>query len=145
MLTVHHLNHSQSFRIVWLLEELDGSVEYELKLYKRDEDDMMAPPEYKALSSMGTAPTITDSNGLVLNESNAIIEYILDLADDSSGGSDKAKQLRPPSTSKDRTKYLFWFHGVQGAYLMSFHDSDSHDAIMAAVVSYQNEVYIRLP
>jgi glutathione S-transferase len=34
MLTVHHLNVSQSERIIWLLEELE--IPYELKVYDRD-------------------------------------------------------------------------------------------------------------
>ncbi|MFZ8957796.1 MAG: glutathione S-transferase, partial [Pseudohongiellaceae bacterium] len=34
MLTLHHLEYSQSFRILWLLEELEA--DYELKIYERD-------------------------------------------------------------------------------------------------------------
>ena len=113
MLTVHHLDHSQSFRVVWLLEELAGSVKYDLKLYKRNATDSMAPPEYKALSPLGTSPTITMGDGQVLNESNAIMDYILDLAEEA--GNAKSKELRPPIASSDRTQYLFWFHSVQGA------------------------------
>ena len=33
MITVHHLQHSRSQRILWLLEEL--GVDYEIKLYTR--------------------------------------------------------------------------------------------------------------
>lgn len=47
MLIVHHLQRSQSERIVWLCEEL--GLEYELKVYKRDPKTLMAPPELKAL------------------------------------------------------------------------------------------------
>lgn len=112
MITVHHLDHSQSFRIVWLLEELKAkgkNVDYELKLYKR-ENGMMAPPDYKAISPLGTSPTVTTSDGLVLSESNAIIEYILDVADP-----DGSSLLRPKATSPDRNSFLFWFHSVQGS------------------------------
>ena len=108
-LTVHHLDHSQSFRVVWLLEELKSlgvDVEHDLKLYKRNPHDLMAPEEFKALSPLGTAPTITTDTGLVMNESNAIIEYILDLAGE--------ETLRPPASSPDRASFLFWFHAVQG-------------------------------
>ena len=42
MLTIHHLGHSQSERIVWLCEEL--RVPYELTLYKRDPVTMLSPP-----------------------------------------------------------------------------------------------------
>lgn len=118
MITIHHLDHSQSFRIVWLLEELQGMVDYKIKLYKRNNDGM-APPEYKALSPLGTSPTVTTDDGLVLNESNTIIEYILDLA-----AEEQQKQtntpntnlltLRPPPSSPDRNTYLLWFHSIQG-------------------------------
>jgi glutathione S-transferase len=47
MLTVHHLERSQSERIVWVCEELD--IEYELKIYKRDAQTLMCPPELAAL------------------------------------------------------------------------------------------------
>lgn len=110
MITLHHLDHSQSFRILWLLEELDYP--YELKLYKREKDDL-APMEYKKISPTGTAPVITDdTNGLVLSESNAIIDYILDQAEAS--GHD-IRNLRPSAQDPARTDYLFWFHASQAS------------------------------
>ena len=69
MLTLHHLEYSQSFRTLWLLEELGA--EYELKLYERDKKTLLAPAEYKALSPLGTAPVVTDGD-LVLAETSAI-------------------------------------------------------------------------
>ena len=76
MLTVHHLGESQSERIVWLCEEL--GLAYAFVRYDR-EDTGAAPPEYKALHPLGTAPIITDG-GLpgsgALAESGAIVEYI---------------------------------------------------------------------
>src|SRR5437868_10463257 len=71
MLTVHHLGKSQSERIVWLCEEL--GIAYELKCYARA--PLLAPPEYKALHPIGSAPVITDGD-LVLAESGAIVAYI---------------------------------------------------------------------
>jgi glutathione S-transferase len=115
MLVVHHLDHAQSFRIVWLLEELKANgngIDYELKLYNRTDRERMAPPEYKALSPLGTAPTITTSQGLVMNESNAIIEYILDLAGDKG-----TTLMRPLASSTNRSTFLFWFHAVQGSMM----------------------------
>ncbi|OMP85699.1 Glutathione S-transferase 3 [Diplodia seriata] len=49
-LVVHHLQRSQSDRVVWLCEEL--GVPYELKLYKRDRKTLLAPPELKALYAL---------------------------------------------------------------------------------------------
>ena len=74
MLTIHHLRISQSERIVWLCEEL--GLEYELKLYNRDPETRLAPPELKALHPMQIAPLIEDGD-LLLGESGAIVEYII--------------------------------------------------------------------
>ena len=40
MITVHHLNHSRSHRVLWMLEELE--LLYELKRYERDPKTMLA-------------------------------------------------------------------------------------------------------
>ena len=42
MLTVHHLNHSRSQRVLWLLEELEPP--YENAFYQRDPVTRLAPP-----------------------------------------------------------------------------------------------------
>ena len=106
MLTVHHLEYSQSFRVLWLLEEL--GVDYELKSYERDSVTRLAPADYKALSPLGTAPVITDGE-IVLAESGAILEYILDQHPNSS--------LRPNADHPDRARHLFWFHAAQGSMM----------------------------
>ncbi len=104
MITLHHLENSQSIRILWLLEEI--GMKYDFKMYDRDPKTMLAPAEYKAVSPLGTAPCITDGN-VTLAESNAIIDYILDKAEEDT--------WRPGATSKNRAKYLFWFHASQGS------------------------------
>lgn len=113
MITLHHLEYSQSFRVLWLLEEL--GTEYELKLYNRNKDNNLAPDDYKALSPLGTAPVITDEKGLVLAESNAVIDYIMD--------QHPGHALRPEAGSPQREKYLFWFHASVGSMMpMQFMD-----------------------
>ena len=57
MLTVHHLNHSRSQRVLWLLEEL--GVPYEIVRYQR-QSDMRAPNELRAIHPLGKSPVITD-------------------------------------------------------------------------------------
>jgi glutathione S-transferase len=106
MLTLHHLEYSQSFRILWLLEEL--GVPYELISYARDPATLLAPKEYKALSPLGTAPVITDGE-LLLAETNAIVDYLLDVYPN--------EQLRPPAGAPNRARYLFWFHAAQGSLM----------------------------
>ncbi|MEM9617916.1 MAG: glutathione S-transferase family protein [Pseudomonadota bacterium] len=106
MITLHHLEYSQSFRILWLLEEL--GVEYQLKLYNRDPKTHLAPLEYKRLSPLGSAPVI-EHDGKVLAESSAIIDYILDVY--------PSDTLRPQVGAPNRVRYLFWMHVAQGSMM----------------------------
>jgi glutathione S-transferase len=106
LLTVHHLGISQSERIVWLCEEL--GLDYQLKLYKRREDNRLAPDEYKALHPMGIAPVITDGD-LVLGESGAICDYIC--ARYGNG------RLIPSRDDPDFAEHLFWFHWSNGTFM----------------------------
>ena len=105
-LTLHHLEYSQSFRVLWMLEEL--GTPYELIVYTRDAKTMAAPDQYKILSPLGTAPLITRGD-LVLAESSAIMDYILDRT--------PGQSLRPAIDSPDRTRYLFWWHVTQGSMM----------------------------
>src|SRR5260370_8477998 len=110
MLTVHHLGKSQSERIVWLCEEL--GIDYELKRYERDPVTRLAPPEYKALHPIGTAPMITDGDP-VIGESGAIIEYIL-------AQYGKGRLARHPG-STEYANYLYWFHYANGSFQALLH------------------------
>jgi glutathione S-transferase len=103
VLTVHHLGKSQSERVVWLCEEL--GIPYELKRYERDPATILAPPEYKALSPMGTAPVITDGD-TVLAESGAITEYII--------AKHGAGRLALAPDHPDFADSLHWFHFANG-------------------------------
>jgi len=114
MLTLHHLEYSQSFRIVWLLEEL--GIPYELKIYKRNEDQR-APEDFKKISPLGTSPTITDGD-FALSESNAIIEYILDKVE-KEGNIQDTKDLRPVAGTSMRNDYLFWFHASASSFQLA--------------------------
>ena len=102
-LIVHHLEHSQSERIVWLCEEL--SLDYELKRYQRREDNRLGPPEYKALYPMGSAPVINDG-ALVLGESGAIVEYLIATRGDG--------RLTVERSEPGFADYLYWFHFANG-------------------------------
>lgn len=118
MLTVHHLEYSQSFRILWLLEEL--GTPYELKVYQRDSKTMLAPADYKAISPLGTSPVITDG-GAALAETNAIVDYILDTYGPG--------PLRPAPGDANRDKYLFWFHAAQGSLMPALTMATVFDAL----------------
>ena len=105
-LTLHHLEYSQSFRVLWMLEELQAP--YDLVVYDRDARTMAAPEAYQALSPLGTAPVMTCGD-LALAESSAIMEFILDKT--------PGQNLRPEPDSPDRTRYLFWWHAAQGSMM----------------------------
>ncbi len=104
MITVHHLENSQSIRILWLLEEL--GMDYNIKHYERNKRTSLASPEFKKLHPVGTSPIITDGE-LVLPETNAIIQYILDRVGDHG--------LVPEVGSPERISYLYWLHAAQGS------------------------------
>ncbi|WP_281558166.1 glutathione S-transferase [Thalassomonas sp. RHCl1] len=106
MLTLHHLENSQSIRVLWLLEELE--YDYQIQHYKRDSATSLAPENYKALHIMGTSPCITDG-ALVLPETNAILDYIMDKVDETA--------LRPDCQSSLRTNYLYWYHAAQASFM----------------------------
>ena len=103
MLTIHHLGHSQSERIVWLCEEL--GLPYELRHYTREPVSLLSPPELKALHLLGSAPLIQDGE-LLLAESAAIVEYLIV----KHGGG----RLKPGPAHPDFASFLYWFHFANG-------------------------------
>lgn len=100
-ITVHHLEHSRSLRILWLLEEL--GVDYQIKTYARDPKTMRAPPELAQIHALGRAPVV-DDDGLVLAESGAIIEHFVE-----------AENRLRPTDAETRTLYRFWLHYAEGS------------------------------
>ncbi|KAI1473257.1 glutathione S-transferase [Daldinia caldariorum] len=100
-LIIHHLGVSQSDRVVWLCEEL--GIDYELKKY--DRSPIWAPPEYKALHPVGSAPVIEDGS-VKLAESGACVEYILQTRGNG--------RLVVAPGKKDFAEYLYWFHFANG-------------------------------
>ena len=103
MLTIHHLERSQSERIVWLCEEL--GIPYELVRYQRDPVTILAPPALRALHPIGSAPVIVDDD-LVLAESAAIIEYLF--------ARHGAGTLAVGPDQPNFADYLYWFHFANG-------------------------------
>jgi len=107
MLTVHHLQASQSERVVWLCEEL--GIPFELKTYRREANGA-APAAYKALHPQGTAPIITDGN-VALAETGAIVDYILARY----GGGN----IVVPAQAPNFPDYLYWLHFSNGFFVPS--------------------------
>jgi glutathione S-transferase len=103
MLTVHHLGHSQSERIVWLCEELEAP--YRLVKHVRDAATRLSPPALAALHPLGAAPVVLDGD-LQLAESGAIVEYLLTTR--------AGDRLRLGPAHPDFAAYLYWFHFANG-------------------------------
>ena len=103
MITIHHLGHSQSERIVWLCEEL--AIPYAIVKHTRDPVTRLSPPSLTALHPLGAAPLIEDGD-LLLAESAAIVEYISVVYGES--------RLKPGPLDANYTDFLYWFHFANG-------------------------------
>lgn len=105
MITLHHLEHSRSLRILWALEEL--GLEYEVKFYKRL-PTYAAPPELKNIHPLGKAPVLTDGD-LVIAESAVILEYLQATYD--------TEHKFKPQNPKDLMQYNYWMHYAEGSLM----------------------------
>ena len=114
MITLHHLDHSRSQSILWLLEEL--GVDFHVEYYRRDPQTRRAPPELKAVHPLGKSPVLVD-DGLVLAECGLIANYLCDRYD----GDNRlapAKSRGPDSAA--RLRWLYWLHYVEGTAMPAF-------------------------
>ncbi|NUF32940.1 glutathione S-transferase [Acinetobacter oleivorans] len=105
---LHHLNASRSFRILWLLEEINQP--YELKSYFRDKTTNLAPQELKNIHPLGKSPVI-ELNGKVIAESGAIVEILIEKF---------APQLMPAKDSDNYLDYLQWIHFSESSAMVPY-------------------------
>ena len=105
MIVVHHLENSRSQRILWLFEEL--GLPYEVRRYERDRKTMLAPPELKRVHPLGKSPVIEDG-GRVVAETGAIVEYVVEKADN---------RLGPPPRRDDLLRYRHFLHYAEGSMM----------------------------
>ncbi|KAJ3118122.1 hypothetical protein HK100_000668 [Physocladia obscura] len=109
-ITLHHLEHSRSFRIAWLLEELN--VKYDMKVYPRDPITRQAPVDLLAVHPLGKSPVIVDNSfdpHVVVAESGAIIEYLLERFPD-------RHTLIPARQTAEKRNYTYWLHATEGSF-----------------------------
>jgi glutathione S-transferase len=106
-LTVHHLDHSRSQRVLWLLEELE--VPYALVKHQRDPSTKRAPPELRKIHPLGKSPVVTLEDGTVLAESGAILETLVDRHGNG--------RLRPEAGTEDFQRYRFFMHYAEGSLM----------------------------
>ena len=103
MIRVHHLNHSRSQRVLWLLEEL--GVPCEITRYQRNKATMLAPPEMKRVHPLGKSPVIED-DGRTFAETGLIVEYLVERY---------GPELAPPRDSDLYWRYRYWLHYAEGS------------------------------
>ena len=108
MITLHHLDQSRSFRILWLLEEIKQP--YELKKYYRDSITHLAPESLKTIHLLGKSPVI-EWNGKVVIESGAIVELLIQKL---------APQLAPDLDDPDYVDYLQWIHFSESSAMVPY-------------------------
>ncbi|KAJ4291126.1 hypothetical protein N0V90_010324 [Kalmusia sp. IMI 367209] len=101
VLTIHHMEISQSERIVFLCEEL--GIDY--KLVRHIREPLTSPKSLQSVPGnlTGKSPFLEDPEiGVALSESGAIVEYILAKTGDTT--------LCKKYGDKNYTDYIYWFH-----------------------------------
>jgi glutathione S-transferase len=106
VITVHHLNHSRSQRVLWLLEELE--LPYELVKYERDPETLLGPRSLEAIHPLGKSPVITDGDATVA-ESGAILEYLVE--------THGKGRLAPPAGTAAHRDYRYFMHYAEGSLM----------------------------
>lgn len=106
MITLHYLQCSRSFRILWALEEL-GIDDYQVELYQRT-SSYAAPEDLKQIHPLGKAPILVD-DGDVIVESAVILDYLQQRYD-------QQQQFRPQDL-KDQRQYYYWMHYAEGSLM----------------------------
>ena len=104
MITVHHLEHSRSQRILWLLEELQ--LPYEVVRYARDAKTLLAPASLKRVHPLGKSPVLEDE-AVTYVESGAIMTHL----------TKKHGRFGPPSDPVSARRWLEFMHSAEGSLL----------------------------
>ncbi len=105
MITLHYLQCSRSFRILWALEEL--GVDYQVDFYQRSAS-YAAPEILKNIHPLGKAPILVD-DGDVIVESAVILDYLQQQYD-------RLQQFKPQQ-AKDQRQYDYWMHYAEGSLM----------------------------
>lgn len=87
-----------------MLEEL--GVPYELQLYKRDPQTMLADPALKKVHPLGKSPVVTLGDDVVA-ESGAILEYLVDKYGEG--------RFVPKAATPSYLRYRYWMHYAEGS------------------------------
>lgn len=96
MLKLYAAPRTRSLRVAWLLEELGVDYEVVLSEFRPTRSDFFIQQ-----TPTGKFPTI-DDDGVVLFESGAIVEYLLE--------KHPGSELVPPPGSREKGEWLQWVH-----------------------------------
>ncbi|HWP64789.1 MAG TPA: glutathione S-transferase family protein [Candidatus Limnocylindria bacterium] len=114
MLKLHHASKTRSVRVLWLLEEL--GVPYELNVVPFTQE-FLKSPAFLRVNPCGSLPAIED-DGVVMFESGAILEYLLERYGNG--------RLAVAPGSPARPRYLQWFHFGEATLLPPLGDIAQH-------------------
>jgi glutathione S-transferase len=114
MIRLYHATGSRSCRVRWLLEELGQP--YEISPVKL-RDPSSRTPEYLAKNPLGKVPTLEDGS-LVLFESGAIVEYLLETYGKG--------RLAPAPGDAERPLFLQWLHWSEATLMPPLADVLTH-------------------
>lgn len=105
MITLHYLQCSRSFRILWALEEL--GMDYQVEYYQRL-PSYGAPESLKNIHPLGKAPILVDDDEVIV-ESAVILDYLQQQYD--------SEQQFKPTSDKDQRQYAYWTHYAEGSLM----------------------------
>ena len=105
MITLHYLQCSRSFRILWALEEL--GMDYQVEYYQRT-SSYAAPENLKNIHPLGKAPILVDNDEVIV-ESAVILDYLQQPSDH--------QQQFWPLQPKEQRQYSYWMHYAEGSLM----------------------------
>ncbi|MCH7337928.1 glutathione S-transferase [Acinetobacter sp. NIPH 2699] len=105
MITLHYLQCSRSFRILWALEEL--GVDCQVEYYPRSAS-YTAPESLKQIHPLGKAPILVDGEQVIV-ESAVILDYLQQKYD--------GQQQFKPQQADAQMQYSYWMHYAEGSLM----------------------------
>ncbi len=100
MITVYHVSGTRGIRPIWLCEEL--GLDYQIEKIEFSAD-FRTPQSYRDINPLGKVPAMHDDapeNGLLMLESGAMVQYLLDRYGQG--------RLQPKPGTQAHAEYLQW-------------------------------------